>query len=214
MLKNIKYYAIEGIDTSGKSTQINLFKNQNATLIDDIYKNDLCKEIKNKIILVSEPRKDSFGEKIRELAMNGDIDSLTRFLLFLAERRRVIKSLRFENNIILSDRSLVSGIAYSSLDINTALNLNLIATDNIMPTKIVILELERGELIKRLESKKLDLIESSGIDNLLNIQKRLILTCKSLKSNHNIEYKIINSSESRECIFKQIRDFYGMCSLS
>lgn len=58
------YVAIEGIDTSGKSTQIELLKT--------IYKN---------AIFIQEPSDSIMGKKIRELALFGSLDNTTQALL-------------------------------------------------------------------------------------------------------------------------------------
>ena len=87
----------EGIDCVGKTTQINLLK--------EIYKD---------AIITKEPGGTKFGKKIRNLLLNGDeISKKAELFLFLADRNehyeKVIKPNL--NNLILSDRSLISGIS-------------------------------------------------------------------------------------------------------
>lgn len=201
----MKYFVIEGIDTSGKSTQYNLLKNiKNTVELFNIENNN----IKNKIILVKEPSDDFFGKEIRKLALDSNTNELTRFLLFLAERSRIFDQIPFSENIVISERSLISGIAYSKLNFKLKIDLNLLATNNILPSKAVILKLSKEDLTNRLKHKELDSIESTGVANLLRIQDELIKTCELLKEQYNFDYKTINASEGIDFVFNEIRKYF------
>ncbi len=182
------YIAIEGIDTAGKSTQIELLKKK--------YKNAL---------FVKEPGFTNLGEKIREIIFNGDIDKKTELFLFLADRSELIEKIIKPNlnNLIISDRSVVSGIAYALpfFDFDILLNLNRFATDSIFPQKVIILKLNKETLKYRLSQKNNDNIEKRGIEYLLNIQNNIIQTCNRLE----IPYDLIDASNSVEEINFKIK---------
>jgi dTMP kinase len=167
------YIVIEGIDTAGKSTQLNILAQR--------YKD---------AIFTKEPGGTDIGKKIRQIILNDNIKSnISEMFLFLADRaehiHKIIKP--NQNKTIISDRSLISGIAYAkNLPLEIATSLNLIAVDNILPTHTIMLELNKNELIKRLGSKENDNIESRGIKYLLNIQDRLKKVINLLKPNHTI----------------------------
>ncbi|PAF53291.1 dTMP kinase [Helicobacter sp. 13S00482-2] len=188
------YIALEGIDTSGKSTQIKLLK-----------------ETFKEAIITKEPGGSSLGIQIREMILKehsidktNHIDSKTEFLLFLADRAehtaKIIKP--NQNKLIISDRSLISGIAYAK-DIANAKELNLFATQNITPDAVIVLELDENTLQNRLGQKQNDIIEQRGITYLLNIQKRI----KSITKDLGCELKIINASDSIEHIQENIKEF-------
>ena len=172
------YIAIEGIDTAGKSTQINLLK----------------KEFKN-ALFVKEPGYTKLGRKLREIIFNDDISKKSELFLFLADRSELIeKTIKPNlNNLIISDRSVISGIAYAMpfFDFDILVNLNHFATNSIFPQKVIILKLDKDTLIYRLSQKQNDNIEKRGINYLLNIQNNLIQTCNRLE----IPYILIDASK-------------------
>ena len=184
------YVVIEGIDTAGKSTQL-----------------DLLKKNLSHAIFTKEPGGTNLGVKLRSMSLNGEAKSkIAEMFLFLADRaehiEEVIKSNK--NNTIISDRSIISGIAYANqLDIDSLIKLNLIATDNILPSHVILLELTPEELKYRLSLKDNDSIELRGIDYLINIQNRMKETLVKL----NINHIIINASLEIKEIEKIIKDF-------
>jgi len=184
------YVVIEGIDTAGKSTQLEI----------------LSKKF-TKAIFTKEPGGTEIGLKLREMALNGEAKSkIAEMFLFLADRAEHIEEIIKPNseNMVISDRSVISGIAYASnLPIEIVTTLNLIATSNIMPSHTILLELSKEELIKRLSTKSHDSIESRGIDYLIDIQNRMKQTIEMLNLNHIY----IDASLSIEEIAKKIEDF-------
>jgi len=173
------YIAIEGIDTAGKSTQIELLK----------------KEYDN-ILFIKEPGFTNFGAKIREIIFNDEISKKTELFMFLADRAETIEKVikpNFNKNII-TDRSVISGIAYAMefFDFNMLVNLNKFATDGIFPEFVIILKLDKEILAHRLSQKKHDNIEKRGIEYLLNIQENMIEACNRLE----IPYLLLDASNN------------------
>jgi dTMP kinase len=102
---------------------------------------------------------------------------------------------------------MISGIAYANqLEINKLIELNLIATDNNLPTHVILLELTPEELKYRLSQKENDSIELRGIDYLINIQNRMKETIQKL----NINHIFIDASLKIEEIEKKIEDFINV----
>lgn len=185
------YIALEGIDTCGKSTQIKYLKDKYP-----------------KAIITREPGGSVLGTHIRELILKEQnlgqtacMDFKTEFLLFLADRAehtaKIIKP--NQNKLIISDRSLISGIAYAK-DILQAKEFNLFATDNILPDLVIILKLDEETLRYRLGQKPNDAIEQRGIQYLLDIQKNIENITKDLKC----DLEIIDASNSIESIHNTI----------
>lgn len=184
------YAVIEGIDTAGKSTQLDILKKKFPDAI-----------------FTKEPGGTDIGIKLRQMALNGEAKSkIAEMFLFLADRAEHIGEIIIpnKNRKIISDRSMISGIAYAStFSLDMVTNLNLIATSNTLPTHVILLELSKEELSKRLSSKTNDSIESRGIDYLLEIQNRMKKTITEL----NLNYLFIDASLSIEEIAKKIEDF-------
>ena len=184
------YVVIEGIDTAGKSTQLDLLK----------------KKLPN-AIFTKEPGGTKLGVKLRTMALNGEAKSkIAEMFLFIADRAEHIEEVikKNKNNTIVSDRSMISGIAYAStLSIDKLIELNLIATNNILPTHVILLELTPAELKCRLSKKENDSIELRGIDYLINIQNRM----KEKINRLNINHIFIDADLEIEEIEKRIEDF-------
>jgi len=184
------YIAIEGIDTAGKSTQI--------AALQEHYKN---------AVITKEPGATAIGAKIREIVLSGEVQSAkAEFLLFLADRAEHMQEVIVPNmeKLIVSDRSVVSGVAYAMVQENISqkaiLHLNRFATDGNYPQLLFLLQLTKEELSYRLSQKELDGIELRGTEYLLKIQDALIEAAKLLE----IELVIIDASKPITTITKEI----------
>jgi dTMP kinase len=187
------YIAIEGIDTAGKSTQIELLK----------------KEFKD-FLFIKEPGFTSLGEKLREIIFNDEISKKSELFLFLADRAETVEKV-IKPNInknIITDRSVISGIAYAMefFEFNMLVNLNKFATNSIFPQKVIILKLDKKTLISRLSNKTHDNIEKRGIDYLLSIQDNMIEVCNRLE----IPYVLLDASNSIEEVNFRIKKVIGV----
>ena len=229
----MQYYVIEGIDTSGKTTQCNLIKDSCSCISLSEYTDSK----RNEIVLLNEPGGTELGNLVREILLNKQIEMAenSAFLLFLAQRAELFMRIKDLPNKIISDRSLISGIAYAdNIDIYEALKLNLFATNGILPQKIVFLELSKEALIERLKQKQLDNIESKGIEYLMKIQSRfknilqylqtpnLLNTIKQYKESGNInadfmqlqnmqpEILMLNAKLPKEELHRDICSFFGI----
>ncbi|PPK62993.1 dTMP kinase [Malaciobacter marinus] len=184
------YVVIEGIDTAGKSTQLEI----------------LAKKYNN-AVFTKEPGGTPIGSKLRQMVLTGEANSkLAEMFLFLADRAEHIQEVVLKNKdkIVISDRSMISGIAYAqNLPLKTVIDLNLISTNNVLPSHVILLKLSKQELENRLSQKEHDSIEARGIDYLIDIQNRMEETIKEL----NLNYIFIDASLSIEKISKDIEDF-------
>jgi len=191
------YIIVEGIDTAGKSTQI-----------------ELLKEHFPKAIFTKEPGATKLGKTIRQLVLNTEAKSqLAEMFLFLADRAEhsfeIVKKNPDQIKIVISDRGFISVVAYANLPIQQSLELNIMALDKVMANKIVILTLDEDELKKRLSNKSQDNIEKRGIQYLLQIQNKMIETAKMLNqiSTTKVDLLILDASSSIEAINKEIIKF-------
>lgn len=184
------YIAIEGIDTAGKSTQIQCLKS-----------------LFPEAIYTKEPGGTPVGVEIRSMVLHGELKSkMAELLLFLADRALHTESIILPNinSLIISDRSAVSGVAYALVqnicDIKTLVSLNVLATGGKLPEKVFILKLSPQELANRLSQKEHDVIEARGIDYLLSIQEALIKASEALA----IQTFVIDASQSIDTITNEI----------
>ncbi|GAA7330595.1 dTMP kinase [Helicobacter pylori] len=185
------YVALEGVDGVGKSTQVGLLKTR--------FKNAL---------FTKEPGGTRMGESLRRIALNENISELARAFLFLSDRAEhtesVIKPALKEKKLIISDRSLISGMAYSEF---SSLELNLLATQSVLPEKIILLAIDKEGLKQRLSLKSLDKIENQGIETLLTIQQKLKTHAYALQEKFGCEVLELDAQKSVGDLHRQIAAF-------
>lgn len=157
------YLVLEGIDTAGKSTQM-----------------EALRSLFPQAVFTKEPGGTPAGERIRSLLLEQGVRSeRAELLLFLADRSEHAEEilLPHQGELIISDRSMISGMAYAMVKQTFApdelLQLNRFATGGLLPDFAVILKLSASELERRLGTKQHDAIESRGTEYLLAIQNEL-----------------------------------------
>ena len=184
------YILFEGIDTCGKSTQIEL----------------LAKNIPE-IVTTKEPGGTNFGKKAREILLTDSLASKrAELLLFLADRaehyQEVIKANK--NRVVVSDRGFISGIGYAlandDFEFEELVALNKFALENHLPDKIILFITDMETLQKRTKEKTLDGIELRGLKYLLSVQEHMKQSILKL----NIPYLFIDARDSVEDIHKSI----------
>ena len=187
------YIAIEGIDTAGKSTQI-----------EAVSKHFLD------ALVTKEPGGTEVGKEIREIVLGAKTKSKkAEFLLFLADRAEHMTEVilpNIDSKMIISDRSVVSGVAYAliqgEISETAIVHMNRFATNGVYPEKVFLLKLTKKELEYRLSQKELDGIELRGSEYLMSIQDSVIKACELLK----LELVEIDATKTREEITKEILD--------
>ena len=198
-----KFIVFEGIDGSGKSTQINqLSKWLNETNL--IPAN-------NKLVVTREPGGTKLGQSIRSLLLNTSIeqnpDSITELLLYAADRAQhvneIIRPSLNKGDWVISDRFCGSTLAYQGygrkLDIKLIKTLETIATQGIAPDITFLLDITVDESIKRRLDRKNDRIEKEGRDFLSNVS----LGFKALSEDK--KWKKISAFKSKEEIISEIK---------
>ena len=177
------YILFEGVDTCGKTTQIELLKKEYPD-----------------IIFTKEPGGTKTGEEIRKLILKKGVKSKkAELFLFLADRAEHFKEViePNKNKTVISDRGFISGMAYFLAGENFKerdflLKLNKFALNGYLPQKTVFLKTDEETIQKRLKNKKRDEIEKRGIDYLLKVQSIMQEILKEMK----LEYIEIDSKKS------------------
>lgn len=190
------YVIFEGIDTTGKSTQVALFAQRNK-----------------RVLATKEPGGTPTGLKLREMLLGGVLQSSfnAELFLFLADRAlhydTVVKPAR-EDHIVISDRGFLSGIAYAcanheDVDGELLLAMNRLALHETYPEKIVLFLTTETLMRERMGAKTHDAIEERGVSYLLRIQDIMRRVVKTLP----IRVLEVDASQSIETIYNQIEDF-------
>ncbi len=196
-MKNGIFINFEGIDGSGKTTQIEMFITK-------------LKKFNIPFILLREPGGTDIGEKIRDILLdkkNSKMFPITELLLYSASRFQLTSEKIFpelaKGKIVICDRFYDSTTAYQGyargIDLDFIKKLNKIATDNLIPDLTFILDITIEERKRRFGNKVLDRLEQEAelfhkkvIDGFLNIAKNEA-RAKLIKGNElpdNISNKI------------------------
>jgi dTMP kinase len=187
------YILFEGIDTCGKSTQIELLAQKYPH-----------------IITTQEPGGTDFGKKAREILLADSLLSKrAELLLFLADRaehyEEVIKSNK--EKTIISDRGFLSGIGYAlandDFDFDELVSLNKFALEGEFPDKVVLFLINMETLSQRTSAKELDGIELRGLEYLINVQNKMHESLQKL----GINYLEIDATDSIENIHQKILSY-------
>ncbi|MBI65589.1 MAG: dTMP kinase [Candidatus Marinimicrobia bacterium] len=199
-----KLITFEGIDGSGKSTQINLLK---------------TKFDKNNInnIVVREPGGNVVSEKIRNILLDNrnNINEYTEVLLFMSSRSQlvneIIKPALKNNQFVLCDRYIDSTIAYQgygrginkkNIDI-----LNDFAIQGVLPKLTLFFDLNINTALNRMSINK-DRMEKSNLQFWKNVrngylelskkysQRFVVLDCNN-KNQEQINIELLSVINSR-----------------
>jgi dTMP kinase len=146
----------EGVDGSGKSTQAALGAERLA-------------EGGREVVLTREPGGTAFGERVRELLLDGpEMTAWAEASLFAAARaelaERVIRPALARSAVVVSDRYLDSSLAYQGvargLGIDRVLELNAAVAD-LLPDRTFVLLVDEETSAARLGDRR-DRLEREG----------------------------------------------------
>lgn len=161
------FISLEGVDGSGKSTQI---QTTAAWLKEQGYE----------VLVTREPGGTATAEKIRNLVLDADVplQPRTELLLYLAARAQhvaeVIKPALAAGRIVLCDRFVDSTLVYQGivrgLDLCRIKELNEFASEELMPALTLLLDADPALLEERRRERGVtDRFEQEG----LSFQKKL-----------------------------------------
>jgi len=184
------YILFEGIDTCGKSTQIDLLAQKDPTLL-----------------TTHEPGGTAFGKQAREILLSDSLTSKrTELLLFLADRAEHYEEIieANKNKTVISDRGFLSGIGYAlangDFDFEALVQLNKFALKDHFPDKIVLFITDMETLQLRTSQKELDGIELRGLEYLITVQRKMQESLQKL----DIDYLEVDATDSIENIHQTI----------
>lgn len=190
------YILFEGIDTCGKSTQIELL----AQKLEDI-------------VVTKEPGGTTFGVKAREILLADSLASKrAELLLFLADRAEHYEEVIKPNKekTVISDRGFLSGIGYAlangDFDFDELVTLNRFALSNHFPDKIILFVTDMETLTRRTSEKELDGIELRGLEYLISVQNKMHESLQKL----GIDYLEVDATDSIENIHQKMVSYLAI----
>ena len=197
------FISFEGIDKSGKSTQISLLV-------------DWVKQKGYEVVQTSEPGGTGLGEKIEKILLEPstkEINGISELFLYLADRaehvEKIIKPALEKGKIVISDRFADATIAYQGygrrLDTPWVEELNKRATHGFLPDITFLLDISPDLAKKRSGSEEKDRIENEKISFHQKVRQGYLKLAKK----HTERIKVINGEGSVEEIQLRIRKMLG-----
>ena len=158
------FISFEGVDYSGKSTQIKRLTERLNTL-------------GQPFILIREPGGTRISERIRDILLdlkNNEMTDVCELLLYSAARHQLVKQEILNalevGKIVIADRFVDSTTAYQGygrqLPMSFIRQLNMIATEGLLPEMTFFLDLRFEEMINRKKHRQ-------GTDDRLESQGRI-----------------------------------------
>ena len=195
-----KFITIDGVEGAGKSTQIDFIYN-------------LLKSKGIKLILTREPGGTDLGERIRELLLGNDINSMhsdTELLLMFADRNehiqtKVIPALE-SGHWVLSDRFTDSSYAYQGggrgLDVKRIAELEKWVLQGFVPDLTFLLDVDIELGMRRIKSRGMkDRIEQETMDFFARVRDSYIQRSQMFPD----RIKLIDATKSIENTSQQIK---------
>jgi dTMP kinase len=201
--KNSAFISFEGLDFSGKSTQIGL----------------LTEHLRSQGIqfeLIREPGGTPISERIREILLDlehKEMTNICELFLYSAARHQLVKQKikkSLEKGIsVIADRYVDSTTAYQGygrqLPLSFISQLNRIATEDLMPDLTFFLDLTYDDMIKRkdLRTAGSDRLETQGREFYERIRNGYL---QIAERNHE-RFKVIDANQPVQHISSEIREF-------
>jgi dTMP kinase len=202
-----KFITIDGVEGTGKSTQIELLKTY------FIKENMHC-------VFTREPGGTSLGEGIRKLFLNTNeqIDGISELLLMFAARNQHIQQKikpALQNNLhVISDRFTDASFAYQGggrgIDINKIASLENLVMADFRPDISIFLDIDLETAMTRVNKRgDKDRIEQESLDFFVKVRNAYLDLAKQQPQ----RIRVIDAKQSKEDIHQQITEEITKCIL-
>jgi len=195
-----RFISFEGIDFSGKTTQIDL-------LVKRLARYGIHPEV------VREPGGTTISEKIRDILLSKvhqEMHAITEILLYEAARAQLVHQIILPKlktgTFIIADRFFDSTTCYQGfgrgLDLKLVHLLNKFATSGLKPFKTFFIDIspEVAETRKTKNKKRQDRLESAGIPFFERIRQGFLTLCKE----DTQRFMLVNGEREPEKIAEEI----------
>jgi dTMP kinase len=191
------FVAFEGVEGSGKGTQIRLAK-------------EYLESLGLEVLVTREPGGTELGEKLREILLDtstGALDAKAEALLFAASRAEhvasVIRPALAAGKVVLCDRYIDSSLAYQGwargLGEQDVLTLNVWATQGLFPDLTILLHLEPEAGLRRTLEEP-DRIELEGLEFHAKVADAYL----RIAEEHPERFIVVDASDAPERVHEQV----------
>ena len=200
MKKNL-FIALEGIDGSGKSTQLKLLK-------------DKFEQAGHKVYTTCEPTDSPIGKMIREIfGHKMEADHNTIAALFVADRLHHIQNktngilkMLDEGYTVITDRYYFSSYAYQSthVDLDWVIRANSLSAGILRADLNVYIDITPEQSIERIKSSRENIELYETLENLKNVRDKYFEVMDLLRADEKIF--VTDGNKSPEMIASDIWD--------
>ncbi|MBO8138225.1 MAG: dTMP kinase [Desulfotomaculum sp.] len=194
-----KFIVFEGIDGSGKTTQLNLLK-------------EYLRQKGYKVISTREPGGTPVSEEVRNILLSPEHENLhyrTEALLYAAARAQhvetLIKPALEQGMVVLCDRFTDSTLAYQGygrgLTLDFLHQINELATGGLRPDLVLIFDIDVQECFKRINNRSRDRLERES-ENFYRLVRDGYLDIASQQPDI---YQVLNASLTVEELEVKVR---------
>jgi len=199
------FISFEGIDGSGKSTQVALFREY-------LERNSM------EYVFIREPGGTQAGEDIREILLHNEYKLFpeTELLLFMASRAQIVREVIIpalkKKKLVLADRFLDSSVAYQGygrgLSIQMVTTLNEFSTGGVTPHLTLFIDVPVDVAVKRMRREmKHDKIEMESLDFFKRVRQGYL----ELAKRDPKRILVIDGTMSVEKIHEQVVKEFLLC---
>ena len=203
MVNNRRFISFEGIDFSGKTTQIDLLTNQ-------------LEQMGEHVLIMREPGGTKISEQIRDILLDKNNDEMTdlcEVFLYSAARsqlinQKILKELE-AGNFVIADRFVDSTTAYQGfgrgIPMDLIRDINRAATGDLLPGLTFVLDIDPDQIVDRKKRSKMEIdrLESAGKD----FYDRVYKGYHKIAEIDPIRVKLIDATKSIDQIKSDIWEF-------
>jgi len=162
------FFSIDGIDGSGKSTQLQLFV-------------DWLRQGGRDVVTCRDPGSTRLGERLREILLHKSdtpIGRRSEMLMYMAARAQlvdeVIRPALDAGQTVVSDRFLLANVVYQGhaggLDVEELWRVGEVAIAGVRPALVLLLDLDVAVAVRRMDREP-DRMESQGLDFMRRVRR-------------------------------------------
>ncbi len=162
------FYSFDGVDGTGKTTQVELFC-------------DWLRELGQDVVSCRDPGSTQLGETIRKMLLDDfatPIHRRSEMLLYMAARAQMVEEIirpaLSENRTVVTDRFLLANVVYQAhaggLDVQQTWQVGHVATGGIQPDMVFLLDMPADKAADRIP-RSMDRMESQGLTYLEQVRQ-------------------------------------------
>lgn len=191
------FFVFDGLDGSGKTTQLNLFA-------------DWLSQLGHEVITCKDPGTTELGERLREILLHQSgtpIHVRSEMMMFTTARTQLVEQILrpalSAGKTIVLDRYVLSTVVYQGhaglLDPVAVKTVNDFATDGLWPDHTYVLDVETDLAMQRL-GDDLDRMESRGRDYFEKVRQGFLAEAESRS-----DVSVVDGSDNVDSIAQSIQ---------